>query len=280
MKRILTIQDISCVGKCSLTVALPVISALGLETAILPTAVLSTHTGFRNFSFLDLTDEIEKITAVWKKENISFDGIYTGFLGSFRQLNIISRLFDEFKGNSTLILVDPCMGDNGKLYPGFDADFVKAMSEFCKKAEIITPNITEASFMCGLEYKDSGKYDKEYIDKILNTLSKFGAKKIVLKGISYTGDDCGVIAYDTNTKEKTEYFHELLPLKTSGTGDIFASVLFGSLVLGSSIDASIRLAADFVLESIKSTLADKDRTHYGVHFEKHLEKLGTFKISY
>jgi len=223
MKRILTIQDISCVGKCSLTVALPIISAQGIETCILPTALLSTHTGFKNFTFRDLTDEFDAITQVWHKEGISFDGIYTGFLAKMREL--------------------------------------------CTKAHVITPNITEASFMCEKPFLSDG-YGEDYILELLEGLAGFGAQKIVLKGIRYKQNECGIIAYDANTKEKVEYFHEYLPFHASGTGDIFASVLFGSLINGESMQNAIKKAANFVLESIKITLKDDNRTKYGVQFEK------------
>ena len=267
MKRILTIQDISCVGKCSLTVALPIISAQGIETCILPTALLSTHTGFKNFTFRDLTDEFDAITQVWHKEGISFDGIYTGFLGSFRQLELIEKVFTEFDSDSLLRLVDPCMGDNGKLYHGFDEKFVAKMRELCTKDHVITPNITEASFMCARPFLSDG-YGEDYILELLEGLAGFGAQKIVLKGIRYRQNECGIIAYDANTKEKVEYFHEYLPFHASGTGDIFASVLFGSLINGESMQNAIKKAANFVLESIKITLKDNNRTWYGVQFEK------------
>ncbi len=272
MKRILTIQDISCVGKCSLTVALPIISAQGIETCILPTALLSTHTGFKNFTFRDLTDEFDAITQVWHKENITFDGIYTGFLGSFSQLELIEKIFNEFNGSAPLILVDPCMGDNGRLYHGFDEKFVAKMRELCTKAHVITPNITEASFMCGMPFLGSD-YTQDYVLELLEGLASFGARKIVLKGIRYKQNECGIIAYDAKTKEKVEYFHEFLPFHTSGTGDIFASVLFGSLINGESMQNAIKKAANFVLSSIKVTLKDKSRTWYGVQFEKVLGTL-------
>ena len=272
MKRILTIQDISCVGKCSLTVALPIISAQGIETCILPTALLSTHTGFKNFTFRDLADEFDAITQVWHKEGISFDGIYTGFLGSFRQLELIEKVFAEFDSSSLLRLVDPCMGDNGKLYHGFDEKFVAKMRELCTKAHVITPNITEASFMCGKPFLSEG-YGEDYILELLDGLASFGARKIVLKGIRYRQNKCGIIAYDARTKEKVEYFHEYLPFHASGTGDIFASVLFGSLINGESMQNAIKKAAKFVLESIKITLQDNNRTRYGVQFEKLLGML-------
>ena len=272
MKRILTIQDISCVGKCSLTVALPIISTQGIEACILPTALLSTHTGFKNFTFRDLTDEFDAITQVWHKEGISFDGIYTGFLGSFSQLELIEKIFNEFNSSAPLILVDPCMGDNGKLYHGFDEKFIMKMRELCTKAHVITPNITEASFMCGMPFLGSD-YTQDYILELLKGLASFGARKIVLKGIRYKQNECGIIAYDAKTKEKVEYFHEFLPFHTSGTGDIFASVLFGSLVNGESMQNAIKKAANFVLSSIKITLKDKSRTWYGVQFEKVLGTL-------
>ena len=272
MKRILTIQDISCVGKCSLTVALPIISAQGIEACILPTALLSTHTGFKNFTFRDLTDEFDEITQVWHKENIAFDGIYTGFLGSFSQLELIEKIFNEFNDSAPLILVDPCMGDNGKLYHGFDEKFVMKMRELCTKAHVITPNITEASFMCGIPFLGSD-YTQDYILELLEGLASFGVRKIVLKGIRYKQNECGIIAYDAKTKEKVEYFHEFLPFHTSGTGDIFASVLFGSLINGESMQNSIKKAANFVLSSIKVTLKDKSRAWYGVQFEKMLGTL-------
>lgn len=272
MKRILTIQDISCVGKCSLTVALPIISTQGIEACILPTALLSTHTGFKNFTFRDLTDEFDAITQVWHKEGISFDGIYTGFLGSFRQLELIEKVFAEFDSGSLLRLVDPCMGDNGKLYHGFDEKFVAKMRELCKKAHVITPNITEASFMCEKSFLSDG-YGEDYILELLEGLASFGAQKIVLKGISFRQNECGIIAYDAKTKEKVEYFHEYLPFHASGTGDIFASVLFGSLINGESMQNAIKKAANFVLDSIKITLKDDNRTKYGVQFEKLLGML-------
>ena len=157
MKRIVTIQDISCVGKCSLTVALPIISAMGVEAAIIPTAVLSTHTMFKGFTFRDLTSDIEPIMEHWKNEGFKFDAIYTGYLGSFEQIELMHRLIAEFKGPKTKVIVDPCMADNGKLYPGFTPEFAKAMAGLCAEADIILPNLTEASFMLGEPYVGSGK---------------------------------------------------------------------------------------------------------------------------
>ena len=154
MKRVLTVQDISCLGKCSLTIALPVISALGVETVILPTAVLSTHTMFKNFTCKDLSDQIDPIVSHWKSENVKFDAIYTGYLGTPGQIDQMKALFKEFRGEDTIVFVDPVMADNGKLYPAFDMDYVKKNAELCAAADIIVPNITEAALMTGMEYRE------------------------------------------------------------------------------------------------------------------------------
>ena len=163
MKRVVSIQDISCLGKCSLTVALPIISAMGVETCVVPTAVLSTHTGgFSGFTFHDLTQEVAPIADHWAKEGISFDAIYTGYLGSFEQIHLVSQFFDRFGGQDTLIYVDPAMADNGVLYTGFTPEFAKEMGKLCGKADVIVPNLTEASFMLGVDYVGEN-YDEAYI---------------------------------------------------------------------------------------------------------------------
>ena len=168
MKRIITVQDISCVGKCSLTVALPVISAMGVEACVLPTAVLSTHTAFKGFTFRDLTSDISKITEHWKQEKIGFDAIYTGYLGSFEQIKLMQELIKDFGGGGTRVIVDPCMADNGALYSGFTQDFAFAMAGLCSKADVIVPNLTEASYMLGLPYVEAG-YTKDYIEELPDT---------------------------------------------------------------------------------------------------------------
>ena len=275
MKRIITVQDISCVGKCSLTVALPVISAMGVETCILPTAVLSTHTMFKGFTFHDLTAEITPITEHWKKEKIHFDAIYTGYLGSFEQLDLMHKLIADFGGKDTLAIIDPCMADNGKLYTGFTPEFALAMAKLCSKADVIVPNLTEASFMLGIPYKEKG-YDKAYIEELLKKLAALGAKKVVLKGVEFEeaqeglkGIDgkIGIAAYDSENERFSWYFHKKMPVSFHGTGDIYASVLTGALMRGLPFENAYSLAADFVVESIKETLSHKDYNVYGVDFE-------------
>lgn len=266
MKRIITVQDISCVGKCSLTVALPVISAMGVETCVLPTAVLSTHTAFKGFTFRDLTADISNITAHWKQEKIGFDAIYTGYLGSFEQIELMHSLIADFGGGSTRVIVDPCMGDNGALYSGFTPDFAKAMAGLCAKAEVIVPNLTEASFLLGIPYVASG-YTKEYIEDLVRKLAELGARRVVLKGVSFDDKKIGIVSYDSQNQKINWYFHERMPQSFHGTGDIFASVLTGALVRGFELQDACRLAADFVVEAIRATLSHKDYNWYGVDFE-------------
>ena len=266
MKRIITVQDISCVGKCSLTVALPVISAMGVEACVLPTAVLSTHTAFKGFTFRDLTSDISKITEHWKQEKIGFDAIYTGYLGSFEQIKLMQELIKDFGGGGTRVIVDPCMADNGALYSGFSQDFAFAMAGLCSKADVIVPNLTEASYMLGIPYVAEG-YTKEYIEDLLRKLSGLGARRIVLKGVSFDEKKLGIASYDSENEKITWYFHEKMPQSFHGTGDIFASVLTGALVRGKTLDEACRLAADFVVEAIRATLSHKDYNWYGVDFE-------------
>lgn len=266
MKRILTIQDISCVGKCSLTVALPIISALGVETAIIPTAVLSTHTMFKNFTFKDLTDEIAPITKHWKDENIGFDSIYTGYLGSAEQIDIIANVFDEFKTDNNLIIVDPVMADNGKLYPAFDMAFAAKMATLCAKADIIIPNITEASFMTDMEYKTS--YDEAYIKEMLVKLAGLGAKTVILTGVTFDEDSIGVMGYDSENDEYYYYKHDKINAAYHGTGDIFSSTLVGSIANGLTWEEAIPIAADYTAKCIQLTIDDKDGRFYGVNFEE------------
>lgn len=270
MKRILTIQDISCVGKCSLTVALPIISALGTEAAILPTAVLSTHTAFEGFTFRDLTKDINPICEHWEKEKLKFDAIYTGYLGSFEQIELVEDIFKRFPtsndGGNALKFVDPCMADNGSLYPGFTKEFALRMAKLAGVADIIVPNLTEASFLLDIPYVDSG-YDEEYIKGVLLKLAELGAKEVVLKGVSFNENELGIMTYNSQTKEFGSYFHKKISQMFHGTGDIYASVCVGALMRGYSLEKAVELSANFVLKSIEKTLEDKNHNTYGVDFE-------------
>ena len=264
----MTVQDISCVGKCSLTVALPIISAAGVECGVLPTAVLSTHTAFPKFTFRDLTDEIEPISNTLKELDIGFDAIYTGYLGSERQLALVDKFFEDFKGENTLIVIDPVMADNGVLYKGFTEKFAASMAKLCSKADLIIPNLTEASFMLGIEYNPD--YNEDYVRYVLKKLTELGAKRAALTGISLKNGEIGVYYYDSTTDSYYSYFNEYLPVSYHGTGDIYASATLGALMRGMSYEDSLSLATDFTLECMKYTLADENRRFYGVNFEEAL----------
>lgn len=266
MKRIVTVQDISCVGKCSLTVALPIISAMGIEAAIIPTAVLSTHTMFSGFTVKDLTDQIKPITDHWKKEGITFDAMYTGYLGSFEQIDLMKEMADSFVKEDSLLFVDPAMADNGKLYPAFNEEFAKYMATLCAKADIIVPNITEACFMLGEEYKE--KYDESYVKELLKKLTALGAKIAILTGVSFEEGTTGVMGYDSVNDEYYHYTHKKQSRSYHGTGDIFSSTCLGGIVRGLSWKDSARIAADYTSESIRLTIEDPKGNDYGVNFEE------------
>lgn len=265
MKRIVSIQDISCLGKCSLTVALPVISAMGVECSIIPTAVLSTHTMFQNFTCKDLTDQIRPIADHWKSEKISFDAIYTGYLASKEQIGDVCAFFDTFKTKDNLIVVDPVMADNGKLYPAFGPDFPAEMAKVCAKADLIVPNLTEASLLTGLPYRT--EYDESYIRDMLQALAKLGPRYVALTGVSFEKGRLGVMYYDREKNEYGSYFTEHLPASFHGTGDVFASTCVGALMRGLPLGDALALAADYTVEAIRLTLASPEAKWYGVEFE-------------
>lgn len=268
-KKLLTIQDISCVGQCSLTVALPILSACGMETCILPSAVLSTHTaGFSDFTVRDLTDDIPAIRDHWIKEGISFDAIYTGYLGSLYQIELVKSIFASLKKEGGITIVDPAMADNGQLYGAFDMDYAKAMATLCGQADITVPNITEACMMTGMEYKET--YDEAYIQALLEKTAALGAKAVVLTGVSYAPDRTGVAVYRDGTQ--TYYEHYKYPKGCHGTGDVYASAFVGALVNGKTAEESARIAADYTLKCIENTQGDPDHW-YGVKFETALTEL-------
>ena len=268
-KKLLTIQDISCVGQCSLTVALPIISACGIETCVLPSAVLSTHTaGFSGYTFTDLTDDMPKIRKHWEKENIKFDAIYTGYLGSTKQIDYVKDIFDFSSAENCVKIVDPAMADNGKLYPGFDSEFVEAMKTLCAKADFVIPNLTEACLLTDTEYKT--EYDRKYIDLILEKLTCLGCKNIIFTGVSYECDRTGVVVFEDG--EYSYYEHELLSNGCHGTGDIYASAFAGAFMRGKTAFEAAKIAADYAVECIKAT-SEEDNHWYGAKFEPVLSKL-------
>ena len=271
MKRILTIQDISCIGKCSLTVALPLLSAMGVETVILPTAVLSTHTMFSGFTCKDLSDQLGPITEHWKKEDITFDAIYTGYLGTEEEIETVKEIIRTFRGQETLVFVDPAMGDNGKLYPAFDEQYAKKNATLCAVADVIVPNLTEASFMTGLPYRE--EYEEDYVRRMLQALTGLGCRTAILTGVSLEPGKTGAMGYDSSAGEYFLYQNDKIPAQYHGTGDIFSSVAVGGLLRGLSRQDAIRLAADYTARTIDVTRHNPQNPWYGVDFEATIPEL-------
>ncbi len=263
-KRILVVQDISCVGQCSLTVALPILSACGMETAILPSAVLSTHTaaGFGGFTFRDLTDDIPAILDHWQKQGITFDALYTGYLGSTRQVEMVERIMDTLITPGGVKIVDPAMADNGKLYVGFDDEYVEAMRRLCARADIILPNITEAAMMTGRSYSET--HSEAYISDLLNGLAEMGDAAVVLTGVSYEPDVIGALSVKGG--DAHYYGRHRIPKMFHGTGDVYASAFTGAYLRGHSLDSAAAVAVDFTLAAIENTITSPDHW-YGVRFE-------------
>lgn len=265
MKKIVSIQDISALGKCSLTVALPIISAMGIECAVVPTAVLSTHTQFQGWTFHDLTDEMEPIADHWKSQGFAFDAIYTGYLGSARQVDIVKRYFRDF-GAGAKIIVDPAMADNGKLYAGFAPDFPQKMAELLDGADLVLPNLTEACFLLDKPYRE--EYDRAYIMELLTGLLNKGAKVAALTGVSFEEGKLGVVSLDGESGVFSEYYTDRLPVSFHGTGDIYSSTAVGALMNGMSVPDALALAADYTAECIRLTLKEENHSWYGVNFEQ------------
>ena len=272
-KKVLAIHDISCLGRCSLTAVIPIISVAGAEVVPLPTAVLSTHTGgFTNFTFRDLTADMRPIAEHWKILGCKFDVIYTGYLGSPEQVDIVKDILRNFATPETLIVVDPVMADAGEYYSLITPDFLTGMRELCGMADIITPNLTEAAFLLGKEYKEA--YSEEETEALLRSLSaKLGPKKIVLSGVSSGENTIGAAAYDASADETSFALAEKIDGFYHGTGDTFASALIAALTRGFSVKDATRVAVEYTLACIRRTYAEGTDTRYGVDIENELPTL-------
>ena len=263
-KRILTVQDISCLGQCSMTVALPILSACGHETVILPSAVLSTHTGgFTGFTVRDLSPDFDGIIDHWTKENIEFDAVYTGYLGNKKQVDDVERITSTLLKTEGSLIVDPAMADNGKLYYGFDDKYVKAIAHLCSKADIILPNITEACFLCDIPYNE--QVTEEYVETVISALHERFDATVVLTGIGFEKNSTGVMV-STKSGNTYTYAHKRIPQSFHGTGDIYSSAFVGAYMQGKDINSSSRIAADYTLRCIENTYGDENHW-YGVKFE-------------
>ena len=272
MKKVVTVQDISCVGKCSCTAALPILSACGIETVVLPTALLSAHTdGFGENTFLDLTSEMKRISEHWKSIGLSFDCIYSGYLGRCEQTRFLSDFIDGFKRDGTLTVIDPVMGDGGKLYKYFENDFISDMRALCGKADIITPNVTEACMLANIPFCEN--YSEGHINDIFCALHALGAKNIVITGVKFDSDTIGYAYTDENGAIGTikENFHQ--NVRFAGTGDVFASALVGMAMSGADFAQSVRLAAEFTEKCIDRTDDKTKGFYYGLNFELCLDIL-------
>lgn len=267
-KRVAAIHDLSGFGKCSLTVALPILSAAGIETSALPTAILSTHTGgISGYTYHDLTEDMRPVMKHWKSLDIKFDAIYTGFLGSFEQLDIVKEFFDAFRQEDNLILVDPVMGDNGELYTVFTREFAIGMRMLCQKADIIVPNLTEAALLLDEPFHP-GPYTHAYIESLLRKLGALGPQKVVLTGVYFKEGELGAATYDRTTDTIDYVFTQKIPGYYHGTGDVFASALLSALLNDFSLIDAAAIAVHFTTDSIRRTYKAKTDYRFGVNFEQ------------
>lgn len=269
MKRIVSIQDISCIGKCSQTIALPVLSAMGIETSIIPTAILSAHTMFPDFTFRDLSEDIPKIKKHWLSQGVTFDGILTGYLGSVRQIEMISEIYRDFGTDNNVIVLDPVFADKGRIYPGFDMEYAGAIAGLCTQADYIVPNITEAAYIAGVPYMEI--CDMAYIENILDILTQRGVKNTIITSV-HIGDENGIVCRLDNDREFS-VFRKNIDTPFHGTGDLFASTFTGALLNGFSTEDAAALAVDYVNETLTATLKNNKHNWYGVDFEATLPYL-------
>lgn len=265
-KRILTIQDISCVGQCSMTVALPILSACGHETCILPTALLSTHTGgFGKPSVIHLDTGLEAMWQHWKENGIAFDAILVGYLGSTAAIEMTEKILEELLAPEGISIVDPAMADHGKLYSGFDLEYAQAMERLCRQADIILPNITEAAMFAGMEYRQ--EFEEAYIHELLNRMDH---SCVILTGVGYREGETGAAIYSKGNL--AYYSHPKVGKSFHGTGDMFAACFTGALMQEKTLAESVKIAADFVYRAIENTCTEPAHW-YGVKFETALPDL-------
>ena len=272
-KRVLAVHDISCIGRCSLTVALPVLSAMGHETSILPTSILSTHTGgFEGYTCRDLSGDMDPIVDHWRALGVEFDAIFTGWLGTHRHIARLGRVLEAFGGGGTSLIVDPVMGDNGRLYATLDAEYVEAMRAFCAHADMLLPNLTEAALVTGTPYPGDG-YDHRYVEDMLKRLCDMGAGIAVLTGVSLEPGRIGAVALDREEGRIYRRDSAFIPGMWHGAGDVFASALVGARLRGEGLDDALKLAVDFTAGSICRTRDAGTDERLGLQFEPCMQML-------
>jgi pyridoxine kinase len=271
-KRVAAIHDISCFGKCSLTVALPVLAAAGLDVPVIPTALLSAHGGFNGGTYRDLTDDILPIVRHWQSLKLDFDAIYTGFLGSSAQIDLVLEAIARLRGADALVVVDPVMADGGQLYSMFKPDFPAHMRRLCARADVITPNLTEAALLLGMPCGESLQ-TREETDALLRALSALGPEKVVVTGVSYAPGELGAASYD---RRAGRFDYACAPRVESayhGAGAVFASVLVAALLAGKALFEAARIAVRYTADSVARTRAAGADERLGVRFEEGLADL-------
>ena len=271
--RVAAIHDMSGFGRCSLTVAIPILSAMGIQCCPLPTAFLSTHTGgFEGFTFLDMTDELPKVAAHWKSLGLEFQAVYSGFLGSERQIAIVEDFLREFRGADTAAVIDPVMGDHGEVYQTYTPAMCAGMARLAELADVITPNLTEAALLLGVPY-DALPAGEAGCREVVERLSLDGRRSVVLTGASTAPELTGAMCFDARTGQTEAVQTQRVPQEFHGTGDVFASVLTGALVQGASLPDAVRQAVDFVRACAERTARAGIPMREGVEFEPLLRLL-------
>lgn len=273
VKKVAAIHDLSGVGRVSLMCVIPVLSTMGIQTCPLPTAILSSHTQYPDFTFLDLTENMTQMIAHWKALDERFDAIYSGYLGSPRQIAIVEGFINDFRRDETLVVIDPVLGDNGKLYATFDEQMVKEMRRLVKSADVITPNVTEALALLGREYKTV--FTPEELKELLLSLSEMGPKTVIVTSVPVPNEEhqTSTIAYSKDTGRFWRVTCQYMPAHYPGTGDTFTSVLTGALLQGDSLPVALDRAASFILKGIRATFGYNYDNRDGILLERVLPTL-------
>lgn len=273
VKRVAAVHDLSGMGRVSLTVVIPILSSMGFQVCPLPTAVLSSHTQYPEFSFLDLTDEMPRIIAEWKKLDVKFDSIYTGYMGSPRQVQIVSDFIDNFSPADSLVVADPVLGDNGQLYTNFNEEMVREMRQLIKKADVVTPNLTEFFYLLDMPYK--AENTDEELKEYLRILSDKGPQIVIITSVPVCGDPhkTSVYAYNRQGDRYWKITCPYLPAHYPGTGDTFTSVITGALLQGDSLPIALDRATQFILQGIRATFGYEYDNREGILLEKVLHNL-------
>ena len=270
--KVAAIHDLSGYGRCSLSVVLPTLSAMGMECAVMPTAYLSAHTGFAGFSFLDLTEEMKATQAHWRALSLRFDAVYSGFMGSVDQMELVSEIIREFRTERGFAVVDPVMGDNGRLYPTYTDAMCEGLRRLIEDADVITPNLTEASFLLELPYENLPA-GREGAFQMVRALSGQGKRSVVLTGVSDGENTLGAAVYDRKTGETDLVLTDSIPGEYSGSGDLFASVITGALLQGKTLKEAAELATRFVRDCAARTCPMHTPAREGLDFEPLLHRL-------